>query len=88
MATDRLSRLKNADHETLKKWIWRILNHQAKGCHRGTIVTKLCQAHEVTTLRGQPRRDFQEKVNKAIGALLREKEIKETGGNDQFLSLV
>jgi hypothetical protein len=70
----KLDTLKNAKHETIKNWIVQVLRDTESGrSNQDTLVRKICSMRGVSTLRGTPRTDFAAKVNKAIGAMLREK---------------
>lgn len=71
--------LHRAQHRTVKRWVLRALRTTASGSSaQHTLVKKICAMKEVRNLLGQRRKDFEEKVNKAVAALLREKPAKIT----------
>ena len=71
-----LNNLKRASHEDLKKWIIQALEKlPSKSCQQYTLVSKICALKNVSTLRGRPRLEFEKKVDKAVRALLRKREI-------------
>lgn len=87
----KLDTLKNAKHESVKTWILQALRSTESGrSSQDTIVRKICSIRGVSTLRGTPRADFAAKVNKAIGAMLREKrpKIERCGAGNRAIRLI
>jgi hypothetical protein len=71
-----LKKLKMASHEDLKLWITQaLLRLPSNSCHQHTLVSKICSLKGVSTLRGQPRVEFEKKINKAVAALLMKKAV-------------
>ena len=78
-----LERLKRLTHSQVKNIVLRALRSQdSGGCHQANLLKLICSVAEVNSLRGQPRKDFEAKVNKAVGALLREGKPKITKPNN------
>ena len=87
----KLDTLKNAKHESVKSWIVQALRSTESGrSSQDTIVKKICSMRGISTLRGTPRADFAAKVNKAIGAMLREKppKIERCGAGNRAIRLI
>jgi hypothetical protein len=87
---DKLNRLRNSSHSQTKRLVLRALrDRDSGGCHQSSLVKYICSLTEVTSLRGNARKDFEAKVNKAVGALLREKRPKiERSKSSDYLRLV
>ena len=87
----QLETIRNAKHDTVKSWVLKALSRMASGrSSQHTLVSKICSMHGVTSLRGTPRDDFRAKVNKAISAMLREKQprIKRAGSGGEYVKLI
>lgn len=86
----RLDNIKNAKHEDVKSWVLRALQQQKSGrSSQHTLVSKICSMRGVKSLRGTPRADFEAKVNKAVGAMLRQKRplIERAGSGADYIKL-
>jgi hypothetical protein len=74
-----LDRFKHSTHEQIKKWIVAALKEtESHSCQQQNLVKRICSLKGISTLRGQPRKDFEHKVNKAIGAMKRSGQLATT----------